>query len=219
MPIKGRRRKAMVATQGSLPLHPAHLADLRKSGLSDETIGEARIYSVTPRDINKKLGFNDPRIESIMAFPYPGCDGFERFKLFPPLDKKKYWQQKKTPNRLYIPEKVEGILQDFSVSLCLTEGEKKTLRAVQEGLPCIGLSGLWNWKNKGEEKLISDFDRINFKGRTVFIVPDNDWLLPNKHGYEKNLRHAVNGLAYLLIDRAARVFIVKLPDELGGVIL
>lgn len=200
-------------------LHPDHLQNLRKSGLSDETIQQEGIYSVPPRDINKKLGFNDSRIESVMAFPYPGCDGFERFKLFPPSDKKKYWQQKGTPNRLYISEKVEDVLQDVSVSLSLTEGEKKTLKAVQEGLPCIGLSGLWNWKNKGEEKLISDFDLINFKGRTVFIVPDNDWLLPNKHGYEKNLRQAVNGLAYLLIDRGARVFVVKLPDELEGVML
>jgi hypothetical protein len=202
-----------------LHLHPDHLADLRKSGLSDDTIQEAGIYSVPPRDINKRLGFKDSRIESVIAFPYPGCDGFERFKLFPPSDKKKYWQRKGTPNRLYNPKKVEGVLQDVSVSLCLTEGEKKTLRAVQEGLPCIGLSGLWNWKNKGEEKVISDFDRINFKGRTVFIVPDNDWLLSNKQGYEKNLRQAVNGLAYLLIDRGARVFIVKLPDELEGVML
>ncbi len=66
----------------SISLHPNHLNDLKKSGLSDETIREAGIYSVRPMDINKKLGFNDPQIRSVMAFPYPGGDGFERFKIF-----------------------------------------------------------------------------------------------------------------------------------------
>ena len=35
---------------------------------------------------------------------------------------------------------------------------------------------------------------------------------PNVHGYEKNLKEAVQGLAYALIDRGAKVSIVELPD-------
>ena len=86
--------------QNDLSLHPDHLADLRKSGLSDGTIRQSGIYSVPPGDINRKLGFNDSRIESVMAFPYPGCDGFERYRLFPSLEDRKYHQRQGTGNHL-----------------------------------------------------------------------------------------------------------------------
>lgn len=197
-----------------LSLHPAHLEDLRKSELSDETIKQAGIYSVPPGDINKKLGMNCPDIESLMAFPYPGCDGFEICKVFPPRDGLKYIQPKGSSNRLYIPHPVEGILSDPSIPIHFTEGIKKALKACQEGIPCIGMSGLWNWSDGSEEKrLTPDFDKINLWRRIVNIVPDNDWLSPDRHGEQKNLRQAVYELAYRLIDRGARVFIVELPKE------
>jgi len=77
----------------------------------------------------------------------------------------------------------------------------------------VGLGGLWSWSDGSEEKrLIPDFDKINFKGRTVYLIPDNDWLKPDRHGDKKNLREAVYELAYRLIDLGARVYIVYLPD-------
>jgi hypothetical protein len=36
--------------------HPEHLADLRRSGHTDETIQDAGIYTVPPDEIGKKLG-------------------------------------------------------------------------------------------------------------------------------------------------------------------
>ena len=195
----------------SLSLCPGD-ADPRKSGLSDETIRESGIYSCPPKDINKKLGFNDPKIESLLCFPYPGCDGFERFKPFPPRDgKPKYLQKKGTGNHLYIPKKVCAILSDVSIPIYITEGEKKTLKAVQEGLFCIGVSGWWNWKNKGSDKLISDFDLIRFDGRKTILIPDNDWQSLNNHGYGKNIKQAIYRLSKKLIERGARVFIKELP--------
>lgn len=203
----------MSTKQNNLSLHPTHLSDLRKSGLSDETIQEARIYSVPPRDINKKLGFNDSRIESVMAFLYEGCDGFEIYKVFPPLDGLKYIQPKGSANRLYISSSLEPILSDPSKTIHFTEGAKKALKACQEGIPCIAVSGLWNWSDGSEGMgLIPDFDRINFEGRDVYLIPDNDWLSPNRHGERKNLRQAVYELGYRLIDRGARVFVIELPQ-------
>lgn len=198
----------------SISLHPDHLQDLKKSELSDETIRESGIYSCPPKDINKKIGFNDPKIESLLCFPYPGCDGFERYKPFPSIaGQPKYLQKKGIENHLYIPEKVRPILSDPSVDLYITEGEKKTLKACQEGLYCIGSGGLWNWSDGSENKnLISDFDFIEWKNRTVYLIPDNDWLNPDRHGYKKNLRQAVYELAYRLIDRGAKVYIVELPQ-------
>lgn len=55
-------------------LHPAHLEDLHKSGLSNEIILEAGIKSVPPRDISKKLGFDIPGLISMYEIPYPGCE-------------------------------------------------------------------------------------------------------------------------------------------------
>jgi len=200
--------------QNDLSFHPDHLADLqKKSGLSDDTIRESAIYSVTPADINRKLGFNDPRIESVLAFPYPGCDGFERYKLFPSLEDRKYHQHKGAGNHIYIPAAVASILKDPSTPIYITEGEKKALKTTQEGLPCIGMGGLWSWSDGTEEKtLIPDFDRITLEGRTVYLTPDNDMEQPDRHGERRNLRQAVYELGYRLIDRGAKVYLVELPQ-------
>jgi hypothetical protein len=195
-------------------LHPDHIADLRKSGLSDETILKADIKSVPPDMINKKLGFNISDLTSCYEIPYD--KNFSRFKAFygdHQYDKKhpKYLQRKNTGNRLYIPPEVRPLLSNPDIHLCITEGEKKALKATQEGLPCIALSGLWNWSNSNKE-LLPDFDSIAFEGRTVYIIPDNDWLQPNKHGYKKNLKQAVYELADKLKERGSKVFIVELPQ-------
>jgi putative DNA primase/helicase len=199
-----------------------HLKDLKKSGLSDETIRKAEIYSVPPRDINKILGSLgsglEARVSSLLAFPYPNCDGFIQWKLFPPIKNKdghtiRYFQLKGSLNHLYIPGQVISILPDVSVPIYITEGVKKALKACQDGLPCIALIGLWNWSDGSEDKnLIPDFDKVTLRGREVFIVPDNDWLSPNRRGEQKNLKDAVHGLAYRLIDRGAKPFIVQLPE-------
>lgn len=203
----------------SLSLAPEHHRDLQKSGLSDDTIREAGIKSILPDQINKKLGFNIPGLVSMYEIPFD--DKYSRFKAFyeagKEFDKKdkpkpKYLTRKDMENRLYIPSGVELILDDISIPIELTEGEKKALKACQEGLNCVGVTGLWNWKVIGKEKLIPDFDRIKLDGRTVIITPDNDWLKPNKHGYKKNLEQSVHRLAQLLIDKGAEVYWRELPD-------
>jgi len=193
-------------------LHPDHRTDLKESGLSEETIKEAGIYSARPGDIPKKLGFNDPSIESLMVFPYPGTSGFERFNPFPVRPgKAKYLQRKGSGNHLYIPSSVWGILQDPSIPLFFTEGEKKCLRAVQEGIHCIGVSGWWNWKQKGKG-LIRDFDLIRLEGRRVILVPDDDWRHPGRYGC-KIIEKAVYCLARELTKRGGQVFLKELNSN------
>ena len=195
--------------------HPNHYDDLTKSGLSDETIEKAGLATVPPRGIHTELGFNHDGIESVLKFPYPGNNGFARYRIIYNPDAKgkkpKYIQQKGTSNHLYIPDSIRPNLSNVEIPLYITEGEKKTLKGCQEGLCCIGLSGLWNWTN-GKRELIQDFNVINFTGREVNVVPDNDWLTPNKHGYDKNLREAVYSLAFRLRAQGAKVSIVSLPQ-------
>ncbi|MFA5393619.1 MAG: DUF3854 domain-containing protein [Candidatus Ratteibacteria bacterium] len=195
--------------------HPEHLADLKKSGLTDNTIEQAGIKTVLPAKINKKLGFDISALTSMYEIPYD--DKFSRFKPFYDNEngkkkQPKYLQRKDTGNRLYIPTLVKSVLQDISYPIYIAEGEKKALKANQEGLYCIGLPGLWNWSD-GNKKLISDFNLLALDGRTIYIVPDNDWEQPDKHGYKKNLKQAVNELSGKLKERGARVSVLLLPSD------
>lgn len=203
----------------NLSLAPEHYADLQKSGLSDDTIRKAGIKSVPPDQINNKLGLNIPGLMSIYEIPFD--DTYSRFRAFYEEGKErdekgdnkpKYLTKKGSGNRLYMPSNVTPVLGNIYVPIDVTEGEKKALMACQEDLPCIAVTGLWNWKVKDKNELIECFNKIALDGRTVFVTPDNDWLKPNSKGERKNLKQAVHGLAYLLIDRGAKVYWRELPD-------
>lgn len=200
-----------------LSLDPQHLTDLQKSGLTEATIQLAGIASVRPCDIERETGIRN--LPVISAYRIPFDAGFARYRLFyneePPAGEKwpKYSQQQGAHNRLYIPAMLaESELQSLS-TIYFTEGEKKALKATQEGLPCIGITGLWNWKRKGTDDLIPDFGKINLAGREVVIVPDSDWLDLDKNGKPKNLRDAVYRFATALMLRGAVVHIAYLPAD------
>ncbi len=199
---------------------PLHLDDLRKSGLTDETIKAARFSSIPPNLIAKEIGYNSSEIESAYRIPFGG--DYSRFKLFYKTDAKigvkrpKYTQKKGTANRLYIPQSLtDAVLKSLS-ALNVTEGEKKAAKATQDGLNCVGITGLWNWKKKGTDELIADFDKIELPGRETNIIPDSDWLDFGKDGKPKNLKDAVMRLATALMLRGAVVRIVYLPTSDSG---
>jgi hypothetical protein len=184
----------------ALHLHVDHLADLRKSGLTDETIGEAGVYSIRPRDISLFFSARKgvpPSIETALCFPYQGGE-FARIKLFPTLGKMKYAQPPKTDARLYIPFK----LNDGPVYVC--EGEKKTLAAHQAGMNAAGIGGLWNWLTNGEP--IADLNLIEWSGREVVIIPDSDVF------QRQDLLRAVYALGRELRERGASVSIAEIPQ-------
>jgi putative DNA primase/helicase len=197
------------------PLAPDHRIDLRKSGLSDATIATAGIEAVPPGDFKRVLGYDIPDV--ISAYRIPFASGFERIKVFYILGAKaksgkklrKYHQKKNTGNHLYIPATLAASqLAAGNVPIYVTEGEKKTLKAIQEGLVCIGITGLWNWKRKGTDLLIADFATIPLLNREVILVPDSDWQAP-----DKNLVQAVERLAQALLIEGAIVKILTLPEE------
>ena len=185
-----------------------HLADLRKSGLTDETIEQARVYSVPAHLMAQKLGRVAKKIKSALAFPYR--DGFERYKLFPALKTLtghtlKYFQPRGSGVHLYIPPWIYSSLSGSKAPLYITEGEKKALRAAQEGLCCVAIAGLWNWKRKGEKGAISDIKELPLAGRQVLIVPDSDTAL------RFQLFLAVCRFAVELEKLKALVEIIQLP--------
>ncbi len=191
-------------TAGNLAvhLHPAHIADLRKSGLKDETIRAAGLYSLPPCDIS--LFFNLRRgvpseIESALCFPYQGAT-FARIKLFPSVAKMKYAQPPKTGARLYVPFSVK------ESSLVVIEGEKKTLAAQQAGLNAVGIGGLWTWLIKGTSEPIGDLKLVEWEGREVTLIPDSDaW-------NRLDLLRAAYALGRELQSRGAKVCVAQIPQ-------
>lgn len=187
MTITNQNNSPLVSTQASLNtseeseshlLH-RHIEDLKSSGLSDETIAVSGCFSASATDVKKILGFS---AGPGLVFHYPGVilqnNQFYRVKPDTPLiiDGKaaKYLTPSGGGNHLYIPSNLSGgILSNASISLIITEGEKKSLKACQEGFPTIGLSGVWCFRDQGHN-LIPDFDQINLEGRMVFIAFDSD---------------------------------------------
>jgi hypothetical protein len=198
-------------TTALVGLDPDHLADLRRSGLTDATIKAAGLYSARPGDLPRLCGRPIPDGTSGLAFPY--SEDFRRVKLFPPLpdaDGKaiKYLQPVGSPVRAYIPSDVRPRLDDPSGRLFVTEGEKKALALTQGGFPCIGLGGVWNFRTKElpDDAMIPDLEAVPWSARIVYLVPDADaWT-------NENVLKAVYRLARLLEARGATILIVKLPS-------
>ncbi len=177
--------------------HPDHLADLSKSGLSDETIRAAGVYSVSPSTISRFFRQVPDEIETALCFPYQGGE-FARIKLFPPLGKMKYSQPPGTGARLYAP------FQICDDSLYVCEGEKKTLAAWQAGLNSVGIGGLWTWLRNGDP--ITDLGAVAWGAREVTVIPDSDvWQRPD-------LLRAVYALGRELQNRGASVYVAQLPQ-------
>ncbi|HEY3167253.1 MAG TPA: DUF3854 domain-containing protein, partial [Candidatus Binatia bacterium] len=185
-------------------LHPEHLADLRASGLTDETIRAAGVYSLSPRDIayffNLRRGV-PTEIKSALCFPYQGGT-FARIKLFPALGKMKYAQPAKTGARLYIPFPIN------QGDIIVTEGEKKTLAAHQAGLNAVGIGGVWNWLSNGEP--IKDLNLIRWDDRDVTIIPDSDVF------HRVDLLRAIYALGHELRALGANILVAQIPQSDGA---
>ena len=193
-------------------LLPHHLDDLYRSELSDEIILQNRIYSAISSEAMNILN-RKKEIGPGCVFPYPLKRGFSDLVNFKPdepiYDKdgklRKYIKPIGSNQCFYIPKPVWLKLRFKTTPLIFTEGEKKALKATQEGHYAIALSGVWGWKSKGEP--IRDFDRINFKDRTVYIVFDAD-----KHT-NINVYRAEQHLAEYLTYLGANVLIADLGNS------
>lgn len=200
-----------------------HCEELKKSGLVDETIRLSGIYSANSNEIADLVGLDPNWIQSDgYVIPYYDSNGLivqKRPRLDrPPIGKDgrpcKYLTAKGSENRIYFPPNLKKeILEDVSQDLIITEGEKKALKACQEGLNCIALPGVWCFLGKDEDnksRPIPDLDLIVWKCRNVFIVFDSDIL--EKEGVQM----AQEALAQELNGRGAVVESITLPIKPNG---
>lgn len=161
--------------------------DLAKSGLTRDDI-EIRPYV-------DKMMMNQSTSGYEIPFRYP--DGVAmrdqkdrefyrcRFCSPYPADKSgkraKYGVLRGAGNHCFFPKGVDKLLADGE-PLMLTEGEKKAAKGVKEGLPVIGVPGIWNWMASSQERrnassdymLHSDLVPYLEGGREVIFIYDSD---------------------------------------------
>lgn len=197
-----------------LPLTPADLAAFERCGITQATVEAAGVFRVEnaegARLVGRRNGSGD---YSGIVFPYtlPGEDRPREYRLRldnPPYEllpdgtrkpQHKYLSPPGARPRLYfVPGATPEWLKDTTLTLIITEGEKKTLALCElawhalgdaaerpRWLP-IGVAGVWNWRGRvgiepgpnGERRpvkgTIPDFDRVAWKGRRVVIVFDQN---------------------------------------------
>jgi len=201
-------------------LLPHHYAELRRSGLTAETIQAAGIYSETAA--TKVAALLDsknfpPRCLPAMVFPFRNSDGRNGYCRIRPDHPRtsggkpvKYESPRGQPNQVYLPPRVAEVLSDPTCELLITEGERKALAAMQAGFPCIGLVGVFGWKQGNKETLLPALERIAWHGRNVRIVFDSD--IADK----PEVQDAENRLAAHLTNRGAIVKAVRIPPGKPG---
>jgi hypothetical protein len=169
-------------------LLPHHLQDVQRSGLSDMTIRELGFYSGSAAEVRGILGFD---AGPGLVIPYPIYDTprpFSRVKPdSPPLiDGKppKYLSPKGSLLQPYIPPRSWEALKNPMTRLLITEGEKKAAKADQEGFPCLGLGGIYGFRDR-EHLFLPALEKVVWAGRDVVLVPDSDV------GTNQNVRDAV----------------------------
>jgi putative DNA primase/helicase len=209
-------------------LLPQHLTDLRRSGLSDETVAACRFRSETdPVAVAGLLNWKTPAVGlgPCLVIPFADADGnvngYARVKPDRPRARKqdgkpqKYEAPYRKPNRAYFPPGTRAALADASVPLLVTEGEKKAVKADQEGFACVGITGVYSWQVKQKDKgkpreLIADLKGVAWQDRPVFIAFDSD-LADNPL-----VRCAERHLSQALAAQGAAVKVVRLPGGPDG---
>jgi putative DNA primase/helicase len=194
-----------------------HVAELRASGLSDETIQAAEIYSEDAHTaLDSILGWGGKlpkKLAPAIVYRYKTADGLNNYaRIKPDKPRKKgnktvkYESPRGQSNQFYIPPGVADVFERPEAELLITEGEKKSLCAMQHGFNCIGLVGVYGWKDSRREALLPAMEHIVWKGRSVTIVFDSDIVA------KVSVKDAAMRLASHLVNRGAMVKIAYLPS-------
>lgn len=124
----------------------------------------------------------------------------------------KYIKPKGECSRLFRPLDLSPVFYiNPSDYIIITEGEKKAIKAVQEGFNCIALSGVWAWKQKADGEITSDIipdiANFNLQNKIFYLCYDND-LWQNQQ--VKNALYQFAG--YLIQEKHALVKVITLPQ-------
>jgi hypothetical protein len=210
-------------------LLPHHLDQLHQgSGLSLDIIQERGYRSLQGTEgykVLKDLGFSklQCKLTPGLLLPVWSPDPAVRPALYvyrsdnPRLDERdgrprKYEFPKGQGMRLDCPPRCRALLQDPTIGLWVTEGQKKADALADRGMCVIDLLGVWNFKGRNAFRgttILADWDYVALKDRHVTLVFDSDVMLVPA------VRQALNRLTEHLQRKGAQVVAVYLPQENG----
>lgn len=165
------------------------LADLAKSGISEQDAEAAGLYVVDNAKADLAEGFQP---HPALVLPYFRRDGsavryglgaeFYRVRYYEPPRKvhlltatskpRRYDQARGSPTCAYFPRSVNWAALSDTAPLIITEGEKKAICAVSRGYTCIGIGGVFNWQVGGE--FLPELAEMAWRDRPVYVVFDSD---------------------------------------------
>jgi hypothetical protein len=214
-----RRDNAQASASGLLP-HHANL--ITASAISNE-VARARGYrTVSTKAKLKGLGFGEAqrRIPALLIPIWSITGEIATYQIRPDEPRIKDGKPLKyeTPAgarmALDVPPAARPLLGDPAIPLFITEGARKADAAVSQGLCCIALLGVWNFRGTNEHgglTALADWEHVALKGRKAYICFDSDVM-------EKDaVRLAMKRLRSFLELRGADVRLIYLPAGAGGV--
>lgn len=159
----GKRGGVVVALPEKRELRAEHVTHLRTSGLTDESLALACLYSESNRTRLQTL--IERRWVSVwgsaIVFPcvLPGESDPYAYRVRPDRPRVEHRSNGKSRSVKYDQASSAGVLvyyapraragawyADAARTLYWTEGEKKALVLDQLELTCVGLTGVWNWR-------------------------------------------------------------------------
>jgi hypothetical protein len=193
---------------------------LLKRGLNAQIIQQAGLHSASLAEARRLA--NNQKIDTsavVIPFLHPDTGALRMVRLRPDrapmLDGKpaKYLSPRGSGNMLFFPPGFMAHHREHPDVLYITEGEFKALMAAQYGFCCLGLVGVWGWRERSagkQSRPIADLDLLDWRDKTVVIVYDSD-LATNPE-----VRKARQALAKELYHRgAAEVYGTFPPSEAG----
>jgi hypothetical protein len=203
-------------------LLPQHLALITASGIKTELV-EARGYrSVTNKAELRRLGFAASQLlVPTLLVPVWDVTGnigtYQHRPDAPRLDARrkaiKYETPASTAMVVDVPPLARPWLGDPKRPLFITEGVRKADAAVSQGLCCIALLGVWNWRGTnglGGKTALPDWEAIALEGRKVYIAFDSDVM------HKPAVYQALARLKRFLEQRKADVWLIYMPPGEDG---
>lgn len=189
--------------------------DLLASGLDANDL--VLIYGFEPTDNGYRIPYLDSSGNPLVD--YQTGEPFYRIRLEHPgrgRDGKvmKYYSPAGSGINIFVPPTARLYLtKDPHGPMFLTEGEKKAIKASQEGLPTIAIPGIWMWKDRAGSPLlnpsIAEFLQVP---RDIFLIFDSDATDEKKR---RSFDLAAEGLADAVAQYGCKLYRIDLPD-IGG---
>ena len=128
---------------------------------------------ISPRQSNEPRGFGQsPKIKTVK---YETPQGMEAAPILPRVDKETASEiYKKYRCTQELNETFWQVVKRCSLPIAITEGLKKALCLIGQGIPAIGIRGITQWRIKGTDELHPTISDFATKGREIFIVFDQD---------------------------------------------